>query len=125
MTSIAAKTWVLGDALTDVFDATLVAKGEEDLVGRGREVKGGAGDAVYKLGKLIKRPFAKLSPSAIIRYLMLLPLNLIPVVGTVVWVILRGKGEGPAQLARYHQLKGYSAKEKEEHVKEIRGAYTR
>ncbi|KAG8534368.1 uncharacterized protein KY384_001213 [Bacidia gigantensis] len=102
LTSIAAKSWFLGDALVDTFDATLMARGQENLVAQGREVKKGKGDVFWKLGKLAKRPFAGWTPTALVR----------------------GKGEGPAGLGRYFQLKGWGAREKEEHVKSRRGAYT-
>jgi hypothetical protein len=43
-----------------------------------------------RLGKMLKSPFAKYSPEAFIRYVMYLPLNFIPVVGTVIFISLQG-----------------------------------
>lgn len=68
----------------------LVANNKSDLVSTGRQVKASGGDAFGKLGKLIKRPFAKFSPAALIRYLMYIPLNLIPGVGTLVFIGMQG-----------------------------------
>ena len=78
-----------------------------------------------KLGKLTKKPFQKFTPAAIIRYFMYLPLNFIPVVGTVMFVLLQGKRSGPAAHARYFQLKQWSSSQKEKHIEEFRAAYTR
>ena len=60
-----------------------------NIVSEGRQVKAG-GDPIAKLGKLVKKPFAKYTPQAIIRYFMYLPLNFIPVVGTVLFILLQG-----------------------------------
>lgn len=73
---------------------------------------------------MITKPFAKYSPTAIIRYFMYLPLNFIPVVGTVLFVLLQGKRYGPAVHSRYFQLKGMSKARQEEWLKRREGAYT-
>ena len=39
----------------------------------------------------MKRPFAKFSPTAVVKYLMYLPLNLIPGVGTLLFIGMQGK----------------------------------
>ncbi|KAI9656931.1 MAG: hypothetical protein M1831_004479 [Alyxoria varia] len=106
------------------FDGTLVEKGLEDLVAEGREVKKGRGDAVGKLGKLVTKPFVNLSPQALVRYFMYLPLNFIPVVGNVIFVVLQGKRMGPNAHERYFQLKGMRTNEREKFVEDRRGAYT-
>lgn len=88
--NMVAKTWILQDALLDTFDGTLVSKNATNLVTEGRELKSG-NDPMAKLGKVLKSPFERFSPSAIIRYVMYLPLNFIPVVGTVVFIGLQGQ----------------------------------
>lgn len=110
--------------MVDTFDGVLVSKNSIDLVSGGREVKRGS-DPIAKLGKLVKKPFAKVTPKALIRYLMYLPLNFIPVVGTAVFVVLQGRRVGPAAHTRYFQLKGWNNSQKEEHVEKHKGAYTR
>lgn len=110
----------------DTFDGVLVSKNSIDLVSGGREVKRGSGkDPIAKLGKLGKKSFAKVTPKALIRYLMYLPLNFIPVVGTAVFVVLQGRRVGPAAHTRYFQLKGWNNSQKEEHVEKHKAAYTR
>lgn len=122
--TILSKTFLIEDALIDTFDGTLVARDAQTLVAKGREVKSGS-DPVGKLGKLIKRPFAKLSPTALIRYLMYLPLNFIPVVGTIMFVILQGRRYGPGAHTRYFQLKEWKQAQIDGHVESLKGAYTR
>ncbi len=49
------------------------------------------GGSVTKLGKAIARPLTgKLSTDGIVRYILSLPLNLIPVVGTVFFLGYNG-----------------------------------
>ena len=122
--TILSKTFLIQDALVDTFDATLLTKDTTNLVSSGRQIKSG-NDAVAKLGKMIKQPFAKFAPNALIRYLMYLPLNFIPVVGTVMFVILQGRRAGPAAHARYFQLKGWNSSQKEKHIQEYQAPYTR
>lgn len=106
---VLSKAFLIEDSLIDTFDGTLVARGQPELVAEERQVKSsGAGDAIARLGKLATKPFAKFTPQAIIRYFMYLPLNFIPVVGTVIFILLQGKRNGPNAHSRYYQLKGES-----------------
>jgi len=102
---------------------TLVSKGQTELVSSQRQVKSG-NNAIGRLGKIASRPFQRFTPSAVIRYFMYLPLNFIPVVGTVLFVLLQGKKFGPTAHARYFQLKGMTKGQKEKFVEENRGAYS-
>jgi hypothetical protein len=107
LTMVLSKAFLIEDSLIDTFDGTLVARGQPELVAKQRQVKSNAaGDAIARLGKLVKKPFAKFTPQAMIRYFMYLPLNFIPVVGTVIFILLQGKRNGPSAHARYYQLKG-------------------
>lgn len=74
---------------------------------------------------MVKKPFARFTPSAIVRYLMYLPLNFIPVVGTAIFITLQGKRFGPNAHARFFQLKGLNKTQQEQWVEQRRGAYTR
>jgi len=67
----------------------------------------------------------RFTPTAIIRYFMYLPLNFIPVVGTVAFVALQGRKNGPSAHSRYFQLKGMNKTQQEQFVQEHQGAYTR
>ena len=110
--NVLSKNFVIDDALIDTFDGTLMSRNMTTLVAKERAVKSGS-DPIAKLGKLATKPFAKFAPSAIIRYFMYLPLNFIPIVGTVLFVILQGRKFGPTAHARYFQLKHMNKKEKD------------
>lgn len=122
--TVLSKTFLIEDALVDTFDGTLVSKNTTNLVSEGRQIKAGS-DPITKLGKLVKKPFAKFTPKALIRYFMYLPLNFIPVVGTAIFIALQGKAAGPAAHTRYFQLKEWDSTQRQKHIAEYRGAYTR
>lgn len=121
--TIFSKTFLIDDALVDTFDGVLLSKNTTDLVSEGRQVKAG-GDPIAKLGTLVKSPLAKFTPKAMIRYVMYLPLNFIPVVGTVIFVLLQGKRAGPMAHTRYFQLKRWNKDQQQKHIEQYRGAYT-
>ncbi|KAL4751564.1 hypothetical protein BDW72DRAFT_192758 [Aspergillus terricola var. indicus] len=129
VTHFVARGWILRDALVDVFDAVLLEKGCERLVGSGRELKNETG-VVSRLGKMVKKPFGLGSDTyggfmkGMIRSLVMLPLNFIPIVGTALYIYVAGKKAGPAMHERYFQLKGLSKEQMEGWVKRRRGAYT-
>jgi hypothetical protein len=75
--SLISRQFLVADALLDTFDGTLVAKGQINVVKGGRQLHAG-GDSIERLGKVLKSPFERFSPKALIRYVMYLPLNFIP-----------------------------------------------
>lgn len=124
----------LDAAELDVFDATLICKGHESLVADGRLLRVGSDDdPIAKLGQVIKKMPLKggsLSlladfPSSLIRWLLYLPLNFVPVVGSVVFLTMQGRKIGPGRHERYFQLKGWGEKEKGEWVERNQARYTR
>ncbi|KIW04704.1 uncharacterized protein PV09_04437 [Verruconis gallopava] len=123
ITNVLTKSFFIQDALLDTFDGTLVARNQANIVAEGRDLKSG-GDAMARLGKVMKKPFARFTPKAIIRYFMYLPLNFIPVVGTVIFLVLQGRKFGPQAHARYFQLKKMSNHRREEFVEQRKAAYT-
>ena len=122
--TLLSKSFLIEEALVDTFDGVLVSKNTTDLVSGGRQIQAG-GDPMAKLGKLVKQPFTKFTPTALIKYFMYLPLNFIPVVGTVIFVILQGRRVGPTAHQRYFQLKGWNSSQREKHIEEYKAAYTR
>ncbi|KAF2034525.1 hypothetical protein EK21DRAFT_85541 [Setomelanomma holmii] len=120
--SVLSKNFLIDDALVDTFDGTLLCRNLNTLVQNERQVKSGS-DPVAKLGKLVSKPFAKFTPAAIVRYFMYLPLNFIPIVGTVLFVILQGRKFGPTAHARYFQLKQMKKQEKDQFVEKRKAAY--
>ncbi|EAW11537.1 EI24 domain-containing protein [Aspergillus clavatus NRRL 1] len=124
ITNFLARSYLLADTLTDTFDGTLVARGQAPLVAQGRQLKSPGKGAVARLGKMLSRPLERAKPAALLRAIVLLPLNLIPVVGTLLYVYVQGKRMGPVAHARYFQLKGWDARTREAWVKKNRGGYT-
>ncbi|KAJ5901662.1 hypothetical protein N7495_002190 [Penicillium taxi] len=126
LTRILMRSFVGEETLMDTFDATLIARGQEPLVAQGREVKPKFGgiSAVARLGKAFSKPISRIMPRSLLKSLILLPLNLIPVVGTVLYVFMQGKRLGPGLHGRYFQLKAWDSRRQEEWVNKNRAAYT-
>ncbi|KAJ9113952.1 hypothetical protein QFC19_000148 [Naganishia cerealis] len=150
------RTFLVGQAGVDLFDAVLLARNHTELVQKGRLLNPASkanGGKVTQLGRAITKPLSsKLSTDGIIRYVLTLPLNFIPVVGTVfflgtfrsspfsrlaqrfidifyecgidILVGYNGLKSGPSYHARYFQLKGWDAQKRREVIKKRRGAYT-
>lgn len=121
--SIISKNFLLQDAILDTFDGTLVNKNATGLLKEGRQLKSGS-DPIQRLGKVMKSPFGRFSPKSMIRYIMYLPLNFIPVVGTVVFILLQGRARGNSAHDRYFQLKKWSPSQKEKWLSQHTGPYS-
>ncbi|KAK4102711.1 hypothetical protein N658DRAFT_321212 [Parathielavia hyrcaniae] len=123
ITGIVSKNYLLQDAILDTFDGTLMARNQHEMVAEGREVRS-RGDSIQRLGKALKRPLERFGFKELVRYVMYLPLNFIPVVGTVIFVLLRGRARGESVHDRYFQLKRWPAARKSKWLQEHKGAYT-
>ncbi|KAF8078177.1 hypothetical protein FPV67DRAFT_1402800 [Lyophyllum atratum] len=119
---LVSKAFFLGQAHDMIFDAVLLQQGHEQLVSRGREVKSTSG--IKKLGKSISQPLNTLSKEGILRYIISLPLNSLPVVGTVLFFVYNGTQAGPSFHDRYFYLKGFDEPTRQSFVEKRRGAYT-
>ena len=69
-------------------------------------------------------PLQRFSPEALVKYLISIPLNFIPAIGTILFITLNGRRSGPRFLARYFQLKQYSAQVKAQEVEKRTGSLT-
>ncbi|WVR04485.1 hypothetical protein IAU60_001489 [Kwoniella sp. DSM 27419] len=114
---------LINQAGVDLFDAVLLSKGHSTLVEAGRQVTS-SGGASKQLGTLLMKPLSRFSTDNVVRYLLTLPLNLIPVVGTVFFLGYNGLKAGPGYHSRYFQLKGYDKEKRQAMIKKRRGAYT-
>ncbi|KAL0578419.1 hypothetical protein V5O48_003569 [Marasmius crinis-equi] len=123
LSSLVTKMFFLGPAQDKIFDAVLLQQGNEALVARGREVKTNP-SGMKTLGKTITKPLDRFSRDGIIRYLLSIPLNSIPVVGTLLFLLLNGRKSGPGYHSRYFQLKGFSNESRSNFIESKRGAYT-
>ncbi|KAI1101640.1 hypothetical protein F4804DRAFT_335056 [Jackrogersella minutella] len=121
--NVISRNFLLQDALLDTFDGTLLTRNDAGIVSEGRQLKSGS-DPIARLGKIIKSPFSKFTPKALVRYVMYLPLNFIPVVGTVIFIFLQGRSRGSSVHGRYFQLKGWSSSQQQDWLERHTGPYT-
>ncbi|KIP07117.1 hypothetical protein PHLGIDRAFT_106059 [Phlebiopsis gigantea 11061_1 CR5-6] len=115
-----AKPLFLEPALQHVFDATLIENGQRQLVKDGKTKYAAAADR----GTVLLRPLQALSRDGIVGYLLTLPLNAIPALGTVAFLFINGYRAGPGWHARYFQLKGFDAAHRKGFVAARRPEYT-
>lgn len=82
-------------------------------------------DPVKRLGKAERGAiYSPFSLRQIVEFIFLLPLNLIPVAGTPIFLVLTGYRAGPFHHWRYFKLLGFSKKERKIHVKKKKLKYT-
>ncbi|ORX41188.1 hypothetical protein BD324DRAFT_613564 [Kockovaella imperatae] len=117
------RAFIFGQLGEDLFDMVLVQKGQSALVERGRQVTSKGGKTM-QLGKMITKPLSRFSTDNIVRYVLTLPLNFIPVVGTAFFLAFNGYKSGPGYHARYFQLKGYDRERRQAAINKRRGSYT-
>ncbi|KND87392.1 Outer spore wall protein RRT8 [Tolypocladium ophioglossoides CBS 100239] len=121
--NIVSRNWILQDALLDTFDGTLVSRNRAGIVSEGREIKSGS-DPMQRLGRVLKSPFERFGPKALVPYLVYLPLNFIPVVGTVMFIFFQGRNRGKLVHGRYFQLKKWSSSQRSAWLEKHTGPYT-
>ncbi|KAF9001978.1 hypothetical protein BDQ17DRAFT_1243764 [Cyathus striatus] len=121
--TVFSKAFLLTSAQDKLFDAVLLQQGNEALVSQGRDItKTSTGFKV--LGKSMMKPLNRFSKEGILRYIVSLPLNSIPAIGTVLFLMYNGIKAGPGFHARYFQLKRMSSYDSHAFVEKHRGAYT-
>ena len=82
-------------------------------------------DPVKQLGKpTMSAVYSPFSFQQIVEFIFFLPLNLIPVAGTPIFLILTGYRAGPLQHWRYFKLLGFTKKERNAFTKKRRLRYT-
>jgi len=128
-----SRAFWFGDALEDLFDEVLLQEDATQALSYGRNIDN-TDSSSKSLGSLIATPFrARFSKEAIIRYIISLPLNLIPVVGPAIFFLYNGSRSGPSWHNRYFELRTLEAKQqasggrsfdKAKWIEKYRGAYT-
>lgn len=119
---------IVAAALANVspVDQVMVLQGHEKLVAKGREITHDSNNERI-LGEDIKiKPglVDGLSREGLLRYLISLPLNSIPGIGTVIFLVYNGEKQGPGYHMRYFALKGWDQRTREEFVHQHKAAYT-
>lgn len=119
------EAFFVDETMVDVFDAVLIHKGFRDLVAGSRILNPNGENPVKELGKPIASAvYSPFSLRQILEFIFLLPLNLIPVAGTPMFLILTGYRAGPFHHWRYFKLLGLSKKETRVFVKRRQLRYT-
>lgn len=119
------EAFFVDETLVDVFDAVLIHKGLRDLVATSRILNPDGGNPVRELGKpTVSAVYSPFSLRQILEFIFLLPLNLIPVAGTPMFLILTGYRAGPFHHWRYFKFLGFSKKERKAFIKRRQLRYT-
>ena len=125
ITALLFEAFFVDETLVDVFDAVLVNEGCGDLVERGRDLDREQPDPVKMLGRpRVSAVYSPFSIRQIVEFIVFLPLNLIPVAGTPLFLLLTGYRAGPLHHWRFFKLLDYSKKERNKFVKARKLRYT-
>ncbi|ORX93252.1 hypothetical protein K493DRAFT_316106 [Basidiobolus meristosporus CBS 931.73] len=102
----------------DIFEKVLVLNGNSLLV------KEGAGRKQSLFGKVgskssvkLQKAARKLSPGTLLQYLVTIPLNFIPVIGSAVFFIINGTGLASKLHTSYFDLKGWDKQRRAQFIK--------
>lgn len=108
----------------DIFDATLINYGYTDLIAPQRIIFVDAPNAVRMLGKPTRRAeFWPFSWKQIIELIVCLPINLIPYIGNVAFIMITGSRLGKLSHHRWFVLRGLDRREKKREWKLRRWEY--
>ena len=119
------EAFFVDETLVDIHDAVLVNEGHESLVTTSRVLYPQGDDVVQRLGKPTKSAvYAPFSLRQIIEFVVLLPLNFIPVAGVPMFLLLAGYRAGPFHHWRYFQLQDLSKKQRKERIRQRQLQYT-
>ncbi|RDW68094.1 hypothetical protein BP6252_09490 [Coleophoma cylindrospora] len=116
---------LVDETLVNVFDATLIDQGLVDLVSPSRILFHDAPNSVKMLGKpTTSAVYSPFSFRQIAEFILFLPLNLIPIVGTPAFLIITGARAGPFHHWRWFKLRGLTKKERNKEIKQRSWKYT-
>ncbi|KZZ90861.1 hypothetical protein AAL_07087 [Moelleriella libera RCEF 2490] len=108
----------------DVFDATFIKTGLQSLIAPHRILFDDAPTAVKMLGKPTSSAiYTPWSLVQIVELIVFLPLNLIPYVGTFAFIVITGTRLGKLAHYRWFQLRGLSAREQKQEIRNLSWEY--
>ncbi|KAJ7349346.1 hypothetical protein DFH08DRAFT_865189 [Mycena albidolilacea] len=116
-----SKAFFLGRAQDQLFNAVFRQQGINLVY---VEQKGKSRSFAQTLFKGVSKPLQRFSREGLLRYVVSLPLNLVPMVGTVLFLLYNGAKAGPTFHARYFQAKGMTPAARQVFVDKRKGAYT-
>lgn len=132
---------LVDETLVDVFDAVtrpfplslkvtdqvqvLIKQGLEHLISPTRLLDHDAPNPVKMLGRpTTSTVYSPFSFRQILEFILFLPLNFIPYVGTPAFLIVTGARAGPFAHWRYFKLRGLTKKERNAEIRQRRWKYT-
>jgi len=132
---------LVDETLVDVFDAVihpfplsskvidqlqvLIKQGLEHLVSPTRILDHDAPNPVKMLGRpTTSTVYSPFSFRQILEFILFLPLNFIPYVGTPAFLVVTGARAGPFAHWRYFKLRGLTKKERNAEIRQRRWKYT-
>ncbi|OJJ70681.1 hypothetical protein ASPBRDRAFT_631127 [Aspergillus brasiliensis CBS 101740] len=119
------EAFFVDETLVDIFDSVLVSEGHGELVTMSRVLYPQGDDVVKRLGKPTKSAvYAPFSLRQIVEFIVLLPLNFIPVAGTPMFLVLTGYRAGPFHHWRYFQLLDLSKQQRKDRIRRRQLQYT-
>ncbi|KAK3173331.1 hypothetical protein OEA41_006660 [Lepraria neglecta] len=119
------EAFFVDETLVDVFDAVLINEGYIEVIATSRIIDQDGKDPVKQLGKpTTSAVYSPFSLRQILEFIFFLPLNLIPVAGTPIFLILTGYRAGPFHHWRYFKLRDFTKKERKAFIKQRQLKYT-
>ena len=119
------EAFFVDETLVDVFDSVLINEGCSELIATSRILNSDEETPVKQLGKpTTSAVYSPFSIRQILEFIIFLPLNLIPVVGTPMFLIITGYRAGPFHHWRYFKLLDFTKKERQAFVKRRQMKYT-
>ncbi|KAJ7684770.1 hypothetical protein DFH06DRAFT_1463020 [Mycena polygramma] len=116
-----SKAFFLARAQDQLFNAVFRQQGINLVY---VEQKGKSRSFLQSIIKGASKPLSRFSREGLLRYVVSLPLNLVPVVGTVLFLLYNGAKAGPTFHARYFQARGMTPAARQAFVDKRKGAYT-
>lgn len=108
------------------IEQVLINEGYTDLVATRRVINYNAPNPLAQLGEPTQSAhYSPFSLRLTIEFILFLPLNFIPAVGTVLFLVVMGKRAGPFHHFRYLKLLGMHQRERDAWTERAKGRYTR
>ncbi|KAI5843910.1 hypothetical protein DFP73DRAFT_578798 [Morchella snyderi] len=121
-----AENFMTEEKIVETFDGVLLTEAEKlhaglrlhiyGLIAGCRELHLGSDAALEKLGRHKESPYLRFSLRLTVEFILELPLNLIPLVGPPLFIVLQGYHLGPLSHYRYIQLAGLPASQKKKFI---------
>jgi Etoposide-induced protein 2.4 (EI24) len=119
------EAFFVDETQVDVFDAVLLNEGFEHLINKQRVIYPDGATPLQRLGKpTTSAIYAPFSLRQIVEFILLLPLNFVPVAGVPMFLVLTGYRAGPFHHWRYFQLLDFTKDKRKQFVRSRQLKYT-